>query len=81
MGNAETRDASHGAAAGKPHGGAAGGNYGADRQIKMELDIQKDRMGKLNGTSECEEEVKEKEEEDKEGEEQEEVRKLETARH
>ena len=51
MGNAETRDASHGAAAGKPHGGAAGGNYGADRQIKMELDIQKDRMGKLIGTS------------------------------
>ena len=52
MGNEASRgDASHGAASGKPHGGGAGGNHGADRQITLELDIQKERMGKLIGTN------------------------------
>jgi hypothetical protein len=51
MGNEASRgDASHGgAASGKPHGGAA--SHGADRQVTLELDIQKERMGKLIGTN------------------------------
>ncbi len=44
------RNAEAGGAARKPHGGA-GGNWSADRSIKLELDIQKDRMGKLIGTN------------------------------
>jgi hypothetical protein len=50
MGNTETREASFGLASGKPHGNTAG-NFGADRVIKVELDIQKERMGKLIGTN------------------------------
>jgi hypothetical protein len=51
MGNAETRDSS--AASGKATGGVAapsGSSYGAERTIRVELDIQKERMGKLIGT-------------------------------
>jgi hypothetical protein len=44
------RNTSEGAEARKPHGGSAGG-AGADRSIKLELDIQKERMGKLIGTN------------------------------
>jgi hypothetical protein len=46
---AAMRNASEGEAR-KPHGGFSGG-AGADRSIKLELDIQKDRMGKLIGTN------------------------------
>ena len=31
--------------------GTAGGSFGAARRIKLELDIQKERMGKLIGTN------------------------------
>ena len=44
------RNTSEGAEARKPHGGSAGG-AGADRSTKLELDIQKERMGKLIGTN------------------------------
>ena len=51
MGNSEFR--AEGAATRMSHGstGTAGGSFGAARRIKLELDIQKERMGKLIGTN------------------------------